>query len=304
MNSVPKSPRTSMNFFMHCLTFCAVCDIGLSPCVVAPGVRLFSHAGAVRQVEGFSDWLQKNLYSRKADEVKLRQLATVHLHTMVMEKGECTLHEWLRRETVTEDMVIAVVFLILFTIVVSQRRLPGWRHNDLHTKNVLLLPPGKLPSLALFTVDRHDFYVSFDMLPVIADFGLSTFDGGRRMPYRKGSGGVSDETNFFYDACTFLTSVAETPNMVSRFPKLHAFILQIVPSNCRYGRPMICGKTKQNVPTRFDVRDLELDEESREEYAWYAANVSVVADMLQHGIFSPLRKRPTDHVSQAWNSDS
>lgn len=106
-----------------------------------------------------------------------------------------------------------ILFQILYTICVLQYQLPGFRHNDLHNKNVMLqvLPPSKKSGHFEYHIGGKIFYLpSYGIQAKIIDFDTTCSD---KYPNQKISldkvyfrNGVICQNNAVFDTHLFLNS--------------------------------------------------------------------------------------------------
>jgi hypothetical protein len=119
---------------------------------------------------------------------------------------------------VKEEDLTDIIRQILGTLVIIQNKYPGFRHNDLHTKNVFIDDTGLRPRAA------------------IADFGLARLSNEISNPIvNQGSflsNGIGPNTDSRYDAHMFLNSLRSS-SIVARFPKLLTSLNVVIPEGYR-----------------------------------------------------------------------
>ncbi len=87
-----------------------------------------------------------------------------------MEAYSCDLTRYLTRCKYDETTLRGLIFQVVYTIAAMQKLLPGWRHNDLSTNNVLVKKLRK-PATASYTIaDIGTWYVATPVSVAINDY--------------------------------------------------------------------------------------------------------------------------------------
>ena len=144
-----------------------------------------------------------------------------------MEPYDSNLTQWLSRGRYTETSVRAVIFQVLYTLAALQKLLPGFRHNDLSTNNVLvkrLRAAGGMS--ATYTMPGGQMY-RVSKLPILAalsDYDFLHVPGNSALSNERVVNGkyrVDGRRNTSYDTHFFLRSVQKC--IVRRFAGTRAF---------------------------------------------------------------------------------
>ena len=137
-----------------------------------------------------------------------------------MEVFSCDLTRFLTRCRYDEATLRAVVFQVLYTIAAMQKLLPGWRHNDLSTNNVLVKKLKK-PVTSSYTLVPPDdvagpggtggtWYTSVPVMVALNDYDFVHAPGHPTLENHRVACGryrVDGEPNASYDVHFFLKNV-------------------------------------------------------------------------------------------------
>ena len=99
----------------------------------------------------------------------------------------------------------SILLQVVATLYQLQSIEPRFRHNDLHTGNILMCKRGHKSSFRLGNI-KYAIYPS-DVTPVISDFGLATTPAEQNTKAVYGKAGISTDENHFYDIHTFFNAV-------------------------------------------------------------------------------------------------
>lgn len=148
-----------------------------------------------------------------------------------MEVFSCDMTKYLTRSSYDETTLRMLIFQVLYSIAAMQKLLPGWRHNDLSTNNVLVKKLRK-PVASSYTVDSTTYYTETPIFVAINDYDFLHVPGHPRLQNQRVMGGnykVDGAPNASYDTHFFLKSVlrciAKKPR--SEFAKTVAFLKDI-----------------------------------------------------------------------------
>ena len=155
-----------------------------------------------------------------------RQIAVSHV--CLMELCSCTLTTFVARSALATDRVMrCLIFQVVYTLACLQKILPGFRHNDLSTNNVLIKkPPG--PATTRYVVGGRTFCT--DNMPVAAvltDFDFTHVPGHAVLSNERIVGeryGISNDANEGYDVHLFLKSLSKCLTRRSAAPLTRAFL--------------------------------------------------------------------------------
>lgn len=148
-----------------------------------------------------------------------------------MEVFSCDMTKYLTRSSYDERTLRMLVFQVLYTIAAMQKLLPGWRHNDLSTNNVLVKKL-RHPVAASYTIHSTTYYTDTPIFVAINDYDFLHVPGHSRLENQRVMGGnykVNGAANASYDSHFFLKSVlrciAKKPR--GEFAKTVAFLKDI-----------------------------------------------------------------------------
>lgn len=147
-----------------------------------------------------------------------------------MEVFHTNLTKFLTRSRVDEPTLRGVVFQVLYTLAALQKRLPGFRHNDLSTNNVLIKRLRRRP-LLVYTFGGQTWHVWSTVLPAISDYDFVHVPGAPALINERVAAnkyGVDGRPNDSYDAHFFLKSVLKCIHRRrERFPATMAFLARL-----------------------------------------------------------------------------
>lgn len=185
-----------------------------------------------------------------------------------MEPFDSNLTKYLLRGRYAEAQLRAMVFQVLYTLAALQRLLPGFRHNDLSTNNVLVKRLGAAGLSASYTLPggRGTFVVRrVPVLVALSDYDFLHVPNTRALSNERVTGGkyrVNGARNASYDTHFFLKSVGKC--LAKRSPRAFG-------------------------ATRAFLRSLPLRAEDRQDTEIPGLDPLTV---LGHAYFSPLRSTP------------
>lgn len=164
----------------------------------------------------------------------LTQLQRRHTNVSFMEMFDANMTVALSRGAMSEGVVCQVMFQVLFTLAALQRLLPGFRHNDLSTNNVLVRRVR--PWSARYSY-QGDVYALVDvpMFAALSDYDFIHVPGHAALSNERILGGrypgMGPTTNPSYDTHVFLKSVSRAAPP-GRYPALERFLasLELKPS--------------------------------------------------------------------------
>jgi hypothetical protein len=145
-------------------------------------------------------------------EKRLRNLTTYQImynHVAFMDLFDTDLTHLLTRKVLTEAEIKIVIFQILYTIAATQNALPGFRHNDLSTNNVLIRNNHK-KEVTKYSVEGMIFYTPTKYAVAVTDYDFVHIPSIRILNNRRVMSGnykVNDEDNVSYDVHLFIKSV-------------------------------------------------------------------------------------------------
>lgn len=206
------------------------------------------------------------LLARRLPSLTARQLACAHV--CVMELCACTMTSLVTRSAaaLTDAALRALVFQVVYTLACLQRALPGFRHNDLSTNNVLVKrqPPGRG---AAYRFAGRTFYLRAEPLhAVLADFDFTHVPRHAVLSNERvisGRYSISARPDPSYDAHVFLKSLQRCLGRATHLSETREFLHAL--------------RLSEHARPRGAVPHLE------------------PARLLQHAYFRPLRRaRPVD----------
>jgi hypothetical protein len=146
----------------------------------------------------------------KKRSLRLTELEKKYNHVTIMELFESTMTAFITGHEHDEDVLRAFIFQIVFTIAATQHELPGWRHNDLSTNNILIKDIGE--RVTKYTCGGRSFYVRTKHLAAIMDYdfvhapSVPTLQNGRVLSGEL-QRELSAQPNVSYDVHLFLKSI-------------------------------------------------------------------------------------------------
>lgn len=183
-------------------------------------VLVFCEADCVGLVSKLRGLLRKRISTSTPTQLKFN-------HVCFMEVFTTDMTRWLRTEP-RGDAIRATIFQVLYTLAALQLRLPGFRHNDLSTNNVLVKRLRK-PFTGTYSTPVGDFYVGedADLRALIAlsdyDFAHAKVKGLQNERILSNKYKVSAANNNTYDTHFFLKSVMKN----NKDPEVHAFLASL-----------------------------------------------------------------------------
>lgn len=208
-------------------------------------------------------------------KTRLKDLTTLqkrYNNVCFMEAFHDNLTRYLVESQYTEATLRAVVFQVIYTLAALQKLLPGFRHNDLSTNNVLIKRLRSRPLLS-YTFGGQTFYVAVPVLVALSDYDFTHVPrhpqlANERVLSRKYK--VDGRRNDSYDTHFFLKNVHKCiQRKADQFPATVDFLTR-----------------------------LRMKEEDRQ-------NNTVLprlapAKLLQDAYFQPLTKKPAGAVGAAY----
>jgi hypothetical protein len=194
-------------------------------------------------------------------------------HVAFMELFDNDLTHLLTRKVINESEIKMVIFQIIYTIAATQHALPGFRHNDLSTNNVLVRK-NREKSITRYDVDGMVFYTPTKYTVAVTDYDFVHIPTIKILNNRRvlsGNYKVNDDNNVSYDAHLFLKSVYKC------FTKAYE-------------------KTPNTETHRF-LKSLETFENDRHPHEIPSLNPRVI---LKHEYFDSLKVAPPNAVSERY----
>jgi hypothetical protein len=194
-------------------------------------------------------------------------------HVCIMDLYRCNLTALLRRDDLTESHVQGLLFQVVYTLACLQEALPGFRHNDLSTNNVLVKPCTGARSK--YTFKHMTFYLAdLPLFAAIADFDFTHVPRHEVLSNERvlnGKYGIRADPNDSYDTHLLMKSV-----------------LRCLSKRC----------TEFPVTVKF-LRSLPLDKIDR---ATVCAPALVPTALLRHPYFDSLRMPKPHDVQYGFSS--
>lgn len=137
----------------------------------------------------------------------LTPLQRKYNHVSFMELFDTDMTAFLTKTSYDDDFMRMLIFQVLYSIASVQRMIPGWRHNDLSTNNILTKKTETFSSR--YRVDGKYYYTSMDQTITIIDYDFVNADVEKLHNHRVHSGHfrVFPDKNVSYDSHFFLKSV-------------------------------------------------------------------------------------------------
>ena len=131
-------------------------------------------------------------------------------HICFMDVFSTDLTKYLLRGRPTEAVVRGIIFQVLYTLAALQRLLPGFRHNDLSSNNILIKRLRKRAS-ASYTIGAKTYYVSdMPVLAALSDYDFLHAPGHPHLSNERVTNGkykVNANKNVSYDTHFFLKTI-------------------------------------------------------------------------------------------------
>ena len=129
-------------------------------------------------------------------------------HACIMELYACDLTTLLTRFRVRDSTLRALLFQVMYTLACLQTALPGFRHNDLSSNNVLVKPARRGP--VCYTTPDATYVTSAPLMAALSDFDFTHVPGHAVLSNERvlsGKYGISTHPDDAYDARVLLRSV-------------------------------------------------------------------------------------------------
>ena len=162
---------------------------------------------------------------------RLSARQTAVSHVCLMELCSCTLAAFVARSELATDRVMrCLIFQVLYTLACLQRLLPGFRHNDLSTNNVLLKKQDA-PVTTKYVVGARTFHTeNMTVAVVLADFDFTHVPGHAVLSNERVTGGrygITDDANEGYDVHFFLKTLGKGMATRTSAPRTRAFLASV-----------------------------------------------------------------------------
>lgn len=137
----------------------------------------------------------------------LTPLQRKYNHVSFMELFDTDMTAFLTKMSYDDDFMRMFIFQVLYSMASVQKMIPGWRHNDLSTNNILTKKTKRFSSR--YRVDDKYYYTSMDQSITIIDYDFVNADVEKLYNHRVHSGHfrVFPDKNVSYDSHFFLKSV-------------------------------------------------------------------------------------------------
>jgi hypothetical protein len=197
----------------------------------------------------------------------LTDLEKIYNHVTFMDLFDTDLTSLLVKQSLEDADIRVIIFQVVYTLAAVQKTLPGFRHNDLSTNNILVKVGDDCP--ARYKINNTFFYTNTPYFVSITDYDFVHVPGvGMLNNTRITSGNykVQEEANASYDVHLFLKSILKclANNTSAEAHETRAFLSSLMlHSNDRY---------------KDEIQSL------------------VPARLLAHAYFKPLRT-PPEHLS-------
>lgn len=177
--------------------------------------------------DGLAQRLKALLGARLAT---LTTAQATHTNVSFMERFDANLTAYLSKAHLSEATVCGAVFQVLYTLAALQKRLPGFRHNDLSTNNVLVR---SVPAWhGAYSIGGKEFHTHMPVFLALSDYDFAHVPGHPTLSNERILGGkypeMSAMPNPSYDAHLFLASVARClARSGSAVPQARAFLASL-----------------------------------------------------------------------------
>ncbi|ABT15217.1 hypothetical protein NY2A_B818R [Paramecium bursaria Chlorella virus NY2A] len=167
----------------------------------------FVHVYSTHDVKSFVDKLPRDMISQRLEQLSVFQKR--YNNVTFMELFSCDLTSFLTKAKYDENLLRSILFQILYTIAATQKILPGWRHNDLSTNNVLVKKVDNKISSRYF-VNGENFYIDTKIFVAITDFDFVHVPNVKKLENKRVTSGnfkIDGVKNNSYDTHFFLKSI-------------------------------------------------------------------------------------------------
>lgn len=175
----------------------------LSSCGVTPHfVKVYCEADIKNLPHKLRRLLASRLPTLTANQFK-------YSHVCLMQLFSCTFTSFLKRATTTDDILRPLIFQVVYTVACLQNLLPGFRHNDLSTNNVLVKP--WTHSCAQYRYESAFFCLKTTHMAALSDFDFTHVPKHEVLSNERVLGGkykITVDHNPSYDMHLFLKSVS------------------------------------------------------------------------------------------------
>jgi hypothetical protein len=159
-----------------------------------------------RDCDGLAERLRPLLAGRLRT---LTEAQRRHNNVSFMERFDANVTRYLLRGDLSDGVLCGLIFQIVYTLAALQKLLPGFRHNDLSTNNVLLRYVPQ--QTVVYQFETSQFAVSLPILVALSDYDFTHVPGHRALSNERILGGkyphMSAADNPSYDTHLFLKSV-------------------------------------------------------------------------------------------------
>lgn len=191
-----------------------------------------------------------------------------------MEAFHSNMTKFLMEKAYSEDSLRSMVFQVVYTLAALQKLLPGFRHNDLSTNNVLVKKLSKKPLLS-YALGDTTWYIANDVLPALSDYDFTNVPNHPLLTNERVYSGrykVDGRRNDSYDTHFFLKSVMKCiQRRAEKYPATVEFLKRLRMKN----------EDRQNGSTLKRLSPGEL---------------------LKDAYFEPLKKRPAGTIGAAYSA--
>ena len=184
---------------------------------------------------------------------------SVNTDYLVLEKMEMTLWKYLQK-TRSEKLVKGILFQVLFTLCILQYTLPGFRHNDIKTDNILLDFSNKQDLQFKYKDTCWKILAKIPLVKIV-DFDYAFIP--RKISNKKILGehpktfGCTKNPSKIYDAHLFLNSLYNLrhnyPESISKWIKNNFSHLGNESDHLKYGRLIYPEKWEKVYPSPYKL---------------------------------------------------
>jgi hypothetical protein len=181
-----------------------------------------------RDCDGLAERLRPLLAARLRT---LTEAQRRHNNVSFMERFDANVTRYLLLGDLSDAVLCGLIFQIVYTLAALQKLLPGFRHNDLSTNNVLLR---YVPQRTVaYQFESHHFAVCLPVWVAMSDYDFTHVPGHRTLSNERILGGkypqMSASDNPSYDTHLFLKSVHRclAKRGDSHAPRTRAFLASL-----------------------------------------------------------------------------
>lgn len=176
-------------------------------------VYMYCHADCQHMTQTLAQLIPDRLNSATPTQLKYNNISFIEQFSSDMTK-------WMRGRSVSDDTMRYVLFGVIYTLAMLQKRFPGFRHNDLSTNNVLIKRMRR-PMAFGYVYGTLKFELHTPVVSALSDYDFTHVPDHRTLRNERVVSGkykVTETFNPTYDTHFFLKTVLR--NVGSKHPSI------------------------------------------------------------------------------------